>query len=246
VPGTTRDSIEVPFAIGEGPSARCYTLIDTAGMRKVGRVHDSVERFSVFRAEKSIERADVVVLMLDAADGPTVQDKKIATKILEDEKGCILLVNKWDLAGEVTQKEYAEALRRALPFLAHIPLLFVSAKSGVNMRNSVDAIDQVAAQVSTKLPTGVLNRVMHDAFERVQPPLIQGRRLKLYYTTQVSERPIRIALFVNDPKRVTDSYRAFLIGALRRAFGLEGAPVKLFFRSSHAEKEDAGARRKRR
>lgn len=236
VPGTTRDSIEVPFAIGEGAQARHYVLIDTAGMRKVTKVHNSVERFSVFRAEQSISRADVVVLMLDAVQGPTVQDKKIAATILENRRGCILLVNKWDLAEGVKQKEYEAALRRVMFFLNFAPLVFASAKSGFNVKQSIGVIDHVAAQVSTRLTTGLLNRALHDAFARVQPPSLQGRPLKFYYATQTGERPVRVRLFVNDPRKATDAYTAYLESALRRTFGLEGAPLSIDYRSSHGNR----------
>ena len=221
--------------IGEGPSARRYRLIDTAGMRKVGKVHSSVERFSLFRAEQSIERADVVVLMLDAEQGPAVQDKKIAATIMENKKGCVVIVNKWDLAkgNKVTPQEYEKALRRVMFFLDFAPILFVSSQSGLNVRKSIDVIDQVATQISTELTTGLLNRILHDAFDRVQPPDIHGHRLKFYYATQTGVRPVRLRVFVNDPKRAPPSYRSYLLNSLRKTFGLEGAPIILDFRSSH-------------
>lgn len=233
VPGTTRDSIEIPFAIGAGDSARHYTLIDTAGMRKVGKVHGSVERFSLFRAEQSIEHADVVVLMLDAEQGPTVQDKKIAAKILDEKKGCVLIVNKWDLAQGIKPKDYEMALRKVMFFLNFAPMLFVSTKTGFNMRESIDVIDEVASQVRTTLTTGLLNRVMRDAFDRVQPPMIQGKRLKYYYCTQTGTQPVRVRFFVNETTRLAPAYRTYLLNALRKVFGLGGAPVILDFRSSH-------------
>ena len=233
VPGTTRDSIEIPFTIGTDKSARHYTLIDTAGMRKVGKVHGSVERFSLFRAEQSIEHADVVVLMLDAEQGPTVQDKKIAAKILDEKKGCVLIVNKWDLAHGIKMKEYEDALRKVMFFLNFAPMMFVSTKTGVNIRESIDVIDDVASQVRATLTTGLLNRVMRDAFDRVQPPMVQGRRLKYYYCTQTGTQPVRVRFFVNETTRVTPAYRTYLMSQLRKVFGLLGAPVILDFRSSH-------------
>jgi GTPase len=235
-PGTTRDSIEIPFVIGQGAAARHYVLIDTAGMRKVRRVHNSVERFSLFRAEESIRRADIVLLMLDAEEGPTEQDKKIAAIILDHHKGCVLIVNKWDLAGGIKPPVYEEALRRVLFFLGFAPLVFVSAKSGANIRKSVAVIDEVARQMSTELTTGLLNRVLRDAFERVQPPSVRGHRLKLYYATQTGTQPVWIRVFVNDRERVTEAYRSYLVAALRKNFGLGGAPVVLDFKSSHGER----------
>ena len=245
VPGTTRDSIEVPFSIGEGPGARHYVLTDTAGMRKQGRVHESVEKFSLFRAEESIRRADVAVLLLDAEAGPTVQDKKIAATILEEHKGCVLLVNKWDLAKGIKPREYEDALRRVMFFFNFVPILFVSTKSGFNIRKSVDVIDHVASQNAMQLTTGLLNRVLRDTIDRVQPPQVKGKRMKFYYATQTGTRPVRVRLFVNDRTRVADAYRTYLVNTLRATFGLEGAPIVLDFRSSHAENEGAKGSRRR-
>jgi GTP-binding protein len=227
IPGTTRDSIDIPFTVGKEPTARHYLLTDTAGMRRMGKIDGAVERYSVFRAEKSIERADVVILMLDASQGPSSQDKAIANLIEEAEKGCVLVINKWDLMGHSTQKQYCDALARELPFLKWVPIIFVSAKDGYNMRQCLETLDQVAAQVQAHLPTGLLNRAIMTAYDRVQPPMIKGKRFKIYYATQMGSKPVRIGLFVNDPKRLTPAYREFLIHTLRDAFGLEGAPIRL-------------------
>ncbi len=243
VPGTTRDSIDIPFVVGRGEQARHYLLIDTAGMRRVGKIDNSVERFSHFRSERSIKDCDVAVLVLDAVQGPTAQDKKIAAKIAELKKGCLILVNKWDLQEE-TQRKFGPELARAMPFMAYCPVFFASATTGYNIRRTIEAIDYVAAQVSTPLPTGVLNRTLQEAYARVQPPAIEGKRLKLYYATQVGVEPIRIRIFVNDPKRVRANYRNYLIRSMREKFGLEGAPVLLQFRSHHEEKKRG--RKKRR
>ena len=229
VPGTTRDSIDVPFSVGQGDQARHYMLIDTAGIRRVGKIDTSVERFSRFRAEASIARADVVVLVMDALASPTAMDKKIAALVLEHQKGCLLLVNKWDLS-EVTQRQTGPRLAKEIPFMGHCPVVFASSKTGYNIRRSVDAIDHVAAQVQTPLPTGILNRAILDAYERVHPPAVKGRRLKIFYSTQVGTAPLRIRLFVNDPRGVAPAYRDYLVRKLREAFGLEGAPVLLQFR----------------
>ncbi len=239
VPGTTRDSIEIPFRIGKGPQARHYLLIDTAGMRKAGRVRNSVEKFSLFRAQKSVEHADVVVLIMDAEQGPTEQDKKVAALIAENRKGCILLVNKWDLATDtVKEKEYLAALKRHLFFLEFMPILFASAKSGYNIAKSIETIDYVAAQIRLQVSTGALNRIMRDAFDRFNPPSIKGHRLKLYYATQTGTNPIRFHLFVNDPKLCVPMYQSYLLNSLRRTLGLEGAPIVLAFKSSHEKKEE--------
>ncbi|HBA83995.1 MAG TPA: ribosome biogenesis GTPase Der [Verrucomicrobia bacterium] len=241
VPGTTRDSIEIPFTVGKGPQARHYLLIDTAGMRKAGHVRNSVEKFSLFRAQRSVENADVVILIIDAEQGPTEQDKKVAALIMDNRRGCILLVNKWDLAEDtVKEKAYMEALRRQLFFLEYVPIIFASAKSGYNIKKSIETIDYVAGQIKMHFSTGVLNRVIHDAFDRFQPPATHGRRLKFYYATQTGENPIRIQLFVNDPTRCTPTYQSFLLNFLRKHFGLEGAPIVLVFKSSHEKKDEDG------
>ena len=231
IPGTTRDSIEIPFTIGSGPSARHYQLIDTAGVQKDTRSRGAVDWFSNLRTEKSIERADVVVLMIDAEVGPTSRDKKIAAKIIEAERGCLLFVNKWDLSEnvdqEITQTRYLPALREALPFLNFAPVLFVSAKSGYNMKRTIEAIDYVAAQTRTEITTGVLNRVIQKAVENLPPPMIKGRRLKIYYATQSGSNPIYFRIFVNNPDLTRSNWIAYLKNRLRDAFGLEGAPIFL-------------------
>lgn len=229
VPGTTRDSVEVPFAIGEGPEARHYLLIDTAGMRPARKVDTAVEKFSLIRVAEAVRRADICVLMLDAAEGPSRQDKKIADLVLEHRKGCLVLVNKWDLAQGISPKDYEEAFRREVPFLNFAPLQFVSARTGHGIQRSIAAVDLVAAQISTTFTTGLLNRMLQETFERKSPPSVRGRRLKLYYATQTGTRPLRLRLFVNDPDLRVPSYSAFIERRLRETFGLEGAPLNLQF-----------------
>lgn len=240
IAGTTRDSVELPFTIGEGEEARHYLLVDTAGLRHIRRASTAVEYYSVLRSQKAIERADVVVMMLDAEQGPTRQDKRIASMILKAQKGCVILVNKWDLArGKVKQKEYLDAIREAVPFLNFVPVLFVSAKDGSNIAKSIEVIDEVAASITQTLTTGVLNRVLQDAYAKVQPPAVRNRRFKFYYATQIGVRPIRIAMFVNDTKFLTQPYLAYLINQLRAAYDLDGAPVDLILKAKPAQREPA-------
>ncbi len=228
IPGTTRDAIDIPFHAGEGSTARHYLITDTAGMRHMGKVEEAVERFSIYRAENSIRRSDIVLLILDASQGPTAQDKAIAKIILEANKGCIVIVNKWDLVRHMTsQKEYRSALEYAVPFLRWVPFLFVSAKEGFSNRKCLDAIDRVAGNIQAKLPTAILNRTLLDAYEKVQPPMLQGKRFKIYYATQTDTKPVTIHLFVNDPERLTQAYHDYLLNSMRRKFGLEGAPIQL-------------------
>jgi GTPase len=239
VAGTTRDSVEIPFSVGSGAQARHYLLVDTAGMRRRGKVDTAVERFSLSKSEQSIQRAGVVVLILDAVQGPTAYDKRIASLIQEHKRGCVILVNKWDLAqDEVTQRKYGPALVEAMPFMGHCPVVFASAKDGYNIRRTIEAIDHVAGQVTGTLPTGILNRVLHRAYEQANPAATGGRRLKLYYATQVGRDPVTIRVFVNRPDLVQSTYETYLVRRLREEFGLEGAPIVLQFRARTQRSDD--------
>ena len=239
IAGTTRDAVEVPFTIGSGPEARHYMLVDTAGMKPHTRMSKtSVDNFSLFRSEEAIREADVVLLLLDASMGPTMQDKRIAGKILEANKACVVLCQKWDLAMAegMTESKALPALRQMMPFLNFAPVVFCSNKTGYNVRRTIEAIDRAAASASEKLPTGMLNRTIEAATKKTLSPMIRGRRLKIYYGLQVSTNPQTIRLFVNDPKLVTDAYLSFIEKNLRARFGLEGAPVRIFLKA-RARKE---------
>ena len=234
IAGTTRDAVEVPFTIGSGPEARHYMLVDTAGMKPHTKMSKtSVDNFSLFRSEQAIEEADVVLLLLDAKMGPTLQDKRIAGKILDAHKACVILCQKWDLAQEdgLTETKALPALRAMMPFLNFAPVVFCSNKSGYNVRKTVEAIDRAAASASERLPTGMLNRVLTTATKKTLAPMVKGRRLKVYYGLQVSTNPQTIRLFVNDPKLVTPAYLAFLEKNIRARFGLEGAPLRIFLKA---------------
>ena len=243
VAGTTRDSIDVPFTIGSGDQARHYILVDTAGMRHKHRIDNAVERFSLFRAEESVKDADVVVLVLDPELGPTVQDKHIAALIQENKKGCVMLMNKWDIADEkgMTQTKTEPVLRQVMPFMSYVPVIFLSAKTGFNVRKSIEVIDAVAAQTRLQLPTGMLNRTLVEATHRVVAPAKAGKRLRVYYAVQIGVAPITIRMFVNDPKLATKQYTDFMMRSLRERFGLEGAPVVILYRA-RTRPEDAGTR----
>ncbi|MFA7172183.1 MAG: ribosome biogenesis GTPase Der [Kiritimatiellia bacterium] len=232
VAGTTRDSIEVPFTIGKGGQARHYTFVDTAGMRNRHKVDSSVERFSLFRAEKSVEEADVVVLVMDPDFGPTSRDKHIASLIQKHEKGCLIIMNKWDLADAkgITQTQAEPAIRQMMSFMDHCPIVFTSTVSGLNVRKSIEVIDIVSANIRVELPTGMLNRTIKEAMARVSAPRRGGKGLKVYYAVQVGKAPIRIRLFVNNKKLMPKQYQDFLIRSLRERFGLEGAPVILLLK----------------
>ncbi len=234
IPGTTRDAVEVPFSIGSGPDARKYMLVDTAGMKPHTKMSKtSVDNFSLFRSEQAIAEADVVLIVMEASLGPTMQDKRIAGKVLEANKACVILMNKWDLAqkNDVSEKKAGEAMRQMLPFLNFAPIVFCSAKSGYNIRKSVDAIDRAATSASIRLPTGMLNRTIEQAAKKTLSPMVRGKRLKIYYALQVSTNPQTIRLFVNDPKLATDQYLSYMEKAIRARFGLEGAPLRIFMKA---------------
>jgi len=233
IPGTTRDSVEIPFTIGRGEQARHYTLIDTAGMRHVHKIDSSVERFSHFRAEKTVATADICLLVMDATVGPTVQDKHIAALIQEHKKGCVIIVNKWDLAiaQNLTQTQYEPSLRREVQFMNHCPVVFVSAKDGYNVRRSVEVVDRVAGNVNAKLPTGLLNRVLETAASRIAPTSGHGKQFRFYYAVQTGAAPVSLRLYCNDPRIPKKQYTDYLIRSLRENFELEGAPVQIFYRA---------------
>lgn len=251
IPGTTRDAIDVPFEVETDGVRQKYILIDTAGMRKKGRVDDSIEFFSVKRSEDSIERADICVLVLDAETGVIEQDKKIAAKITEARKACIIVINKWDLMEEAVHKarveeidrrnrkdrghgkrlttlvEFGEWVQELLFFLDYAPVIFTSAKSGFHLERLLEAVRYVAAELQKKIPTSILNRTLHDAVERRQPISAVGHRLRFYYATQVRQAPPTFLLFVNRDELFSDAYKKYLAGAMREAFGYEGCPVLL-------------------
>jgi GTP-binding protein len=253
VPGTTRDSIDVPFEVETDGVRQKYVLIDTAGMRKTRRVDDSVEFFSVQRAVDSIERCDIAVLILDAEAGILEQDKKIADKIVEARRACIVVVNKWDLVAESVRQvreeeierrnkkqrsegqakiistlgEFGQWVQDKLFFLDYAPVIFTSAKSGFHLDRLLEAVRYVAAQLQQKIPTAILNRTLRDAIERRQPVSAAGHRLKFFYATQVRQAPPTFLLFINRDELFSDPYKKYLAGELRRAFGYEGCPMVL-------------------
>jgi len=240
IPGTTRDSVEIPFSVGQGDQARHYLLVDTAGIRRNRRIHDAVELFSGMRTERAVEQADVVVHLVDAVEGFGVNDKKIAGLIARAQKGSLLLINKWDLMDEVTQRAFGQALLKIAPFLRNIPVQFTSAETGYNIRRTVEAIDYVATQVRATLPTGTLNRVLHDSFTRTPPPVFGRQRTRFFYATQTGTQPVRVRLFVSNPKTFTSAYQAYLERRLREAFGLEGAPLVLKFAARRPARKPRG------
>ena len=185
IPGTTRDSVDIPFSY----QGRPYTLIDTAGIRRKKSEHDVIEKFAAIRTERAIERSDVCILLLDAQEGLTVQEKRIANTIEEAGKGCILVLNKWDLVKGFRMEHLMQALHTQSPFLAHCPMLFISAKEGRNLDKIFDAIDSVFTALQTRIPTHQLNKFVERAMQLNHPPMVTGKRLRIYYLTQAEVEP---------------------------------------------------------
>jgi GTPase len=253
IPGTTRDAVDVPFEVETAGVRQEYILIDTAGMRKTRRRDGSIEFFSVKRAEYSIERCDIAVLVLDAEMGITEQDKKIADKIVAERKACIVLVNKWDLVEEDVRKtreeeitrrrrkernkdgqrtlttltEFGEWVQEKLFFLDYAPVIFASAKSGFHLERLLEAVRYVTGQLQHRIPTALLNRTLQEAVERHQPVSAAGHHLKFFYATQIQQAPLTFLLFVNRDEFFSEPYKKYLTRELRRAFGFEGCPVVL-------------------
>jgi GTP-binding protein len=252
IPGTTRDSVDVPFEVETEGVRQSYVLIDTAGMRKTRRVDDSIEFFSVKRAEESIARCDIAILVIDAEMGITEQDKKIADHIVQHRRACIVVVNKWDLVDEAVRKarleeidrrvkkeakhapnvmttlsEFGEWVQERLFFLDYAPVIFTSAKSGFHLDRLLEAVRYVAAQLQQKVPTAILNRALREAVERRQPVSSVGHRLRFMYATQVRQAPPTFLLFVNRDELFSDQYKKYLSDQMRVAFGYEGCPIIL-------------------
>jgi GTP-binding protein len=250
-PGTTRDAVDVPFEVETDGVRQRYVLIDTAGIRKRRRVDNSVEFFSVQRAEASIRRSDLVVLVLDAEGGILEQDKKIADIILDAGKACVIAVNKWDLfetsvaqaqseaqerprpkherggRSRLTLADFAAWVQEVLFFLDYAPVIFTSAQSGFHLERLLESVRYVAAQLRQKIPTPLLNRTLQDAILTKPPASAQGRHLKLFYATQTEQAPPTFTLFVNHPELLVERYRKYLAGRLRQAFGYEGCLIRL-------------------
>jgi GTP-binding protein len=240
IPGTTRDSIDVPFVVND----KQYRLVDTAGLRYRGKIKTSVDQFGSMRAERSIRECDIAVLVLDAVAGVTKQDKKIAGQIAEAARGCIVLVNKWDLAAEEEQKEkmresrgmkrkrsfreqYLEALRKELFFLDWAPVLFASARTGENLNQLFDRVAVIESEMTRRIETPQLNKLFMRALDAYPPPFSGGKRFKIYYAYQKASQPPTFRLFVNQASCLTPHYKRFLIDKIRAAWAFTGCPIVL-------------------
>ena len=233
IAGTTRDAIDSYFENATGK----YNFIDTAGMRKKSKVDDAIEKYSVLRATMAIERSDVCLIMIDAQDGVTEQDTKVAGLAHDAGKACIIVVNKWDLVEKdgKTMDRMREDIRRDLSYMPYAPIVFISAMTGQRVSRLFELINYVREQASMRITTGMLNSVLADAQTRVQPPTDKGRRLKIYYMTQVGIRPPHFVVFCNDKKLFHFSYRRYLENQIRSVFGLEGTPIIMTVRQKGEE-----------
>ena len=233
--GTTRDAVDSYF---ENESGK-FLFIDTAGMRKKSKVNDQIEKFSVLRAAMAIERSDVCLIMIDANEGVTEQDTKVAGMAHDSGKACIIVVNKWDAVEKdgKTMDRMREDIRRDLSYMTYAPILFISALTGQRVGRLFQLIKYVDDQAAMRITTGMLNSLLADATARVQPPTDKGRRLKIYYMTQAGTRPPHFVCFCNDAKLFHFSYQRYLENQIRSTFGLEGTPIRLTIRQ-RVDKED--------
>jgi ribosome-associated GTPase EngA len=228
IAGTTRDAIDTTIENQYG----CFTLIDTAGLRRRNKVEDTVERYSVIRAQMAIERADVCAIMIDATVGFTDQDSKVAGLAHEAGKGCVIVVNKWDAVekDDRTMIDYRAQLEKDFSFMSYAPMIFISAKTGQRLDRLFELIKHVANSNAIRIATGMLNDVLAQAVARVQPPTDKGRRLKIYYMTQASTKPPTFVCFVNSEQLFHFSYQRYLENRIRETFGLEGTPIRFVVR----------------
>ena len=235
VAGTTRDAIDSYFENAQGK----YNFIDTAGMRKKSKVDDNIEKYSVLRATMAIERSDVCLILIDAQEGVTEQDTKVAGLAHDAGKACIIVVNKWDLIEKdgKTMDRMREDIRRDLSYMPYAPILFISALTGQRVNRLFELINYVNDQAAVRITTGMLNSVLADAQTRVQPPTDKGRRLKIYYMTQVGIRPPHFVIFCNDARLFHFSYQRYLENCLRSAFNLTGTPIILSIRQKKDKEE---------
>ena len=237
IPGTTRDAIDTNFKNDKGE----YILIDTAGLRRKSKIKEDIEKYSIIRTMLAIERADVCLMMIDATQGVTDQDTKIAGEAHEAGKGVIIVVNKWDAIEKDnhTLEAYKKDVYEKLKYLSYAPIIFISAKTGQRVNKLFELINYVAEQNCMRIKTSVLNQVVNEAIAIVQPPSDKGRRLRIYYGTQVSTKPPTFVIFVNDKSLFHFSYERYLVNQIRKEFGLEGTPVRIIIR----EKSDKEAQK---
>jgi GTP-binding protein len=228
IAGTTRDAVDTRVENSHG----IYNFIDTAGIRRHSKVEDRIEKFSVIRANMAIERADVCLLMIDANDGVTEQDEKIAGLAHEAGKACIIVINKWDSIEKEnnTVNQFNKEIRTALAYMPYAPIIYVSALTGQRCANIYEMINEAYIQANRRITTGMLNDLLNDAQNRVQPPSDKGKRLKIYYMTQTSVAPPTFVIFCNNEELFHFSYRRYIENCIRDTFGFEGTPIRMIIR----------------
>ncbi len=233
IPGTTRDAIDTYFEKDD----QKYVFIDTAGIRRKSKINESIERYSIIRSWTAVERADVCVIIIDAQDGVTEQDTKIAGYAHDNGKASIIVVNKWDLIEKSTGtlEEYRKTVLEKLGFMTYAPVLFISAMTGQRVQKLFELINYVANQASLRISTGMLNDLVNEAIAMVQPPSDKGKRLKIYYMTQAGVKPPTFVIFINDKELMHYSYERYLENQLRKSFGFEGTPIKFLLREKSKE-----------
>lgn len=233
IPGTTRDSIDISFVHND----QQYTLIDTAGIRRKQAEHEVVDKFAAIRTERAIERADICILMLDAQEGMTTQEKKIANTIEEAGKGCLLLFNKWDLVKGFRMEHCFKSIEEEVPFLSHCPKHFISAKTGRNVEKIFAPILEIRHASQWRVSTHQLNNFIEGVLQRRHPPMLTGKRLRIYYMAQVAIEPPQFVLFVNNPKLMTDSYKKYIYNQLREVYPFTGVPIRLYMKGKKQRTE---------
>lgn len=237
IPGTTRDSIDIAFVQGDDE----YVFIDTAGIRRKGSEHEVVDKFAFIRTERAIERADICLLMLDSTQGMTTQEKKIANMIEDAGKGCIILFNKWDLVKGFRMEHCLRDIEEQVQFLKHCPKLFMSVKEGRNINKIFDLVKDVDAESRKRITTHQLNTFVARALQLNHPPLITGKRLRIYYMAQVDIHPPKFILFVNHARLMTDTYKKYIYNQFRKTYNFTGVPINIHLKDKEKVKSKKSA-----
>lgn len=240
IPGTTRDSIDISFKQDD----HLYTLIDTAGIRRKRAEHEVVDKFAAIRTERAIERADLCILILDVQEGMTAQDKKIANRIEEAGKGCLIILNKWDLIKGYRMEHCLKGIEEEVSFLKHCPKIFISAKTGRNVDKIFPLVQEIYQNSLKRITTHQLNKFIGAALQRNHPPMIMGKRLRIYYMAQVDVQPPKFVLFVNYPNLMSEAYKKYLYNQFREIYSFTGVPINLFLKGKDKKekREERGAR----
>lgn len=234
IPGTTRDSIDIPFIHND----IVYNLIDTAGIRRKQSEHEVVDKFAAIRTERAIERADICLLMLDAQQGITREEKKIANMIEEAGKGCILLFNKWDLVKGFRMEHCMRGIEEEVPFLQHCPKLFISATTGRNVDKIFETVVEVSENAEKRITTHQLNKFVGACLQKNHPPMLNGKRLRIYYMAQVGIKPPKFILFVNHPHLMVESYKKYLYNQFRETYAFSGMPLRIFLKGKERKDKE--------